>query len=63
MIVAVNVLVTLVIDLAIRSEMIINRVTNVPFANFFTPVISNVLSGLVDGIPVDNKCKQTYERQ
>jgi DNA-binding CsgD family transcriptional regulator len=51
MIVAVNVLVTLIIGLIIRSEIAINRVTNVPSAKFFAPVISNALSGLVDGVP------------
>ena len=51
MTVTVNALVTLIIRLAIWSKMIINRVTNVPFTEFFAPVISNALSGLVDGVP------------
>ena len=53
MTVTVNALVTLIIGLAIWSRMIINRVTKVPFAEFFAHVISDVLSGLVDGVPGD----------
>ena len=52
MTITVNALVTPIIELAIWSRMIINKVTHVPFAELFAPVISNAPSRLMDGVPV-----------